>query len=171
MFEFFYAVGSTLNGTFAHRQFKVNTLGVVHGVSAFLPLLRAGSTKKIIVIGSSGADLRCIRDGGVVDLVVYSMTKAAAHVAATKWALHLKDEGFIVVTLCPGMVDTTQTNVSGKSFMGFSLPNGPQGLTWRTCFRSSSPRGRNGCTIQEQRNGGQAANSARVCCCSAEGHR
>ena len=37
------------------------------------------------------------------------MSKAAATIAATKFALKLKDEGFIAVTLDPGAVDTSST--------------------------------------------------------------
>ena len=121
------------------RQFKVNALGVVHGVSAFLPLLRARPTKKIIVIGAAGADLKCIRSGGMADLVAYSMTKAAAHVAATKWALHLKDEGFVVITLSPGMVDTTETNVSGESRIPCASPDESAILTWKKYCTSDRP--------------------------------
>ena len=39
----------------------------------------------------------------------YSMTKAAALIATTKWAIKLKDEGFIVVSVSPGLVDTAGT--------------------------------------------------------------
>lgn len=42
-------------------------------------------------------------------LAAYAITKAATNVAATKWAVRLKGEGFVVVALSPGLVDTTGT--------------------------------------------------------------
>ncbi|EIW54434.1 short chain dehydrogenase, partial [Trametes versicolor FP-101664 SS1] len=86
--------------------FRVNTLGVVHSVTPFVPLLRAGPTKKIIVIGTGGGDPKAVLTVGIKNMVAYCATKAAAVMVATKWALELKDEGFVVVTLTPGLVDT-----------------------------------------------------------------
>ncbi|RPD64665.1 NAD(P)-binding protein [Lentinus tigrinus ALCF2SS1-7] len=93
-------------------SFKINALGTIHGIAAFLPLLRAGSTKKIVVIGAAAADLKLI---DMADMVAYCMSKAAAHVATTKWAIHLKDEGFIVVSINPGLVDTSETKTGERS--------------------------------------------------------
>ena len=42
-------------------------------------------------------------------MAAYGMTKAAALIAATKWAVKLQDEGFIVVSVSPGLVDTSGT--------------------------------------------------------------
>ena len=39
----------------------------------------------------------------------YSMTKAAALIATTKWAVLLAPEGFVVVAVSPGLVDTSDT--------------------------------------------------------------
>lgn len=74
-----------------------------------MPLLRAGPTKKIIVIGTGGGDPKAVLTVGIKNMVAYCATKAAAVMVATKWALELKDEGFVVVTLTPGLVDTSGT--------------------------------------------------------------
>ncbi|KAI8993815.1 NAD-P-binding protein [Trametes punicea] len=95
--------------------FKVNSLGVVHSIMAFLPLLRAGSTKKIVVIGTSGADARNVLTGGYGHTVAYATTKAGGLMVATQWAVKLRKEGFTVVSICPGVVDTSDT-------MGESCP-------------------------------------------------
>ncbi|PIL26450.1 hypothetical protein GSI_12208 [Ganoderma sinense ZZ0214-1] len=89
--------------------FKVNSLGPIHSITAFLPLLRASNTKKIVVIGSGAGDLKAIQALNIANMVAYGMTKAAAVIATTKFAIKLKDEGFVVVTLAPGMVDTSAT--------------------------------------------------------------
>ncbi len=90
-------------------QYKINTLGVIHGISAFLPLLRAGPTKKIVVLGSPAGDFRLTRAASIGDMAVYSVSKAGGLVAAMKYAVTLKSEGFCVVLLSPGLVDTTAT--------------------------------------------------------------
>nr|VWO96601.1 Isoepoxydon dehydrogenase patN (IDH) (EC (Patulin biosynthesis cluster protein N) [Ganoderma boninense] len=89
--------------------FKVNSLGPIHSITAFLPLLRASDTKKIVVLGSGAGDLKAVQTFNMVNMAAYGMTKAAATIATTKFALKLKDEGFVVVTLTPGMVDTSAT--------------------------------------------------------------
>ena len=87
----------------------VNSLGPVHSITAFLPLLRASKTKKIIVIGSAASDPKAILSLRLGNLCAYGMSKAAAVVAAIKFAIQLKNEGFVLVSLTPGLVDITGT--------------------------------------------------------------
>lgn len=84
---------------------------MIHGISAFLPLLRASTAplKKIVVMSTGGANFQTVLRSSNKDMVSYCVTKAAGLMATTKWALKLKDEGFVVVSLNPGMVDTTDT--------------------------------------------------------------
>ncbi|KAI0646061.1 NAD-P-binding protein [Trametes meyenii] len=89
--------------------YRVNTIGTIHAINAFLPLLRAGTTKKIVVIGSGAGDPQFTLASGMADVAAYGVTKAAQVLATTKWALKLKDEGFVVVTMSPGLVDTSDT--------------------------------------------------------------
>ncbi|PIL26449.1 hypothetical protein GSI_12207 [Ganoderma sinense ZZ0214-1] len=91
--------------------FRVHSLGPIHGITAFLPLLRirASHTKKVIVIGSCAGDPKTVLAYNIASMVAYGMTKATAHIATTKFAIKLKEEGFVVVTLDPGMVNTTAT--------------------------------------------------------------
>ncbi|TFK84095.1 NAD-P-binding protein [Polyporus arcularius HHB13444] len=90
-------------------SYKINALGVIHSISAFLSLLRAAPTKKIVVISTAGADPTFVRKAGIANMSAYGMTKAAALIATTKYAVKLQDEGFIVVSMSPGLVDTTGT--------------------------------------------------------------
>ena len=90
-------------------QFRVNTLGPVHSITAFLPLLRASDKKTVVVIGSAAGNLTSIRALGIANVAAYGISKAAALIVTTKFALKLKDEGFVVVALEPGVVDTTGT--------------------------------------------------------------
>ena len=53
-------------------------------------------------------------------MAAYGMTKAAGLIAATKFAAQLKDEGFVVVTLSPGLVDVSSTlSDAGGLFRAF----------------------------------------------------
>ena len=82
---------------------------MIHSITAFLPLLRAGAAKKIVVISTGGADVKTVHKQGEPGLAVYCTTKCAAVMATTKWAIKLQREGFIVVSLTPGLVDTSGT--------------------------------------------------------------
>ena len=93
-------------------QYKANVLGFIHSMQAFLPLLRAGSTKRVIVIGTAGSLPLFIRNVGMSNMVAYSMTKAAQHIAAVKWSVKLQPEGFTIVTISPGMIDTLDESES-----------------------------------------------------------
>lgn len=122
-------------------QFKVNSLGPVHSIIAFLPLLRASNTKKIIVIGSGAGDVKAVQALGTANMAAYGMTKAAAVMAATKFAIMLKDEGFVVVTLAPGMVDTSATA-------------GADGMLTATFWRAVVERCALTCSVYVRRCGG-----------------
>ncbi|KAH9834484.1 NAD-P-binding protein [Rhodofomes roseus] len=93
-------------------SFKVNVLGVVHTVNAFLPLLRRGTTKKIIIIGSEGGDCGLVWKMRLSNAAAYGTTKAAENMVATKYAAELESEGFTVVSVSPGMVDVSGTATS-----------------------------------------------------------
>ncbi|OBZ66478.1 hypothetical protein A0H81_13612 [Grifola frondosa] len=110
------------NGTFFHtfadyespeeldadfiESFKINVLGVIHTINAFLPLLRKGTTKKIIVIGAGGGDPDFVWKARQSRLAAYGTTKGASVVVTAKYAALLEDEGFTVVSLSPGLVNT-----------------------------------------------------------------
>ncbi|KAI0646060.1 NAD-P-binding protein [Trametes meyenii] len=101
--------------------YKANALGVIHSISAFLPLLRAGAMKKIIVIGSEGGHPAFVTATNAAAVTAYGMTKAAAEIATLKWAIKLKDEGFVVITLSPGLVNTSGTSESMEELAGIFL--------------------------------------------------
>ena len=96
--------------TFVHcSQFRTNALGVLHSVAAFTALLRAGSAKKIVVLEPGNADPKIVRAYGVPGMAAHHITKASSLMVVTEWAVELKDEGFVVVALNPGIVNTTGT--------------------------------------------------------------
>lgn len=92
------------------EAFRVNTLGVIHSVNAFLPLLRKGTTRKIMIVSSGAGDRDSAWKARIESFAAYGTIKAAVNMVATKHAAALESEGFIVFTIGPGYVDTSATS-------------------------------------------------------------
>ncbi|KAJ7016623.1 hypothetical protein C8F04DRAFT_1149229 [Mycena alexandri] len=88
------------------EHFHTNVLGVVHTIKTFLPLLRRGPTKKVAVLSTGNADLDATLSMANPGRVGYGISKAAMNMAVAKLALALKPEGFVFVSISPGMVDS-----------------------------------------------------------------
>lgn len=87
-------------------QFNINVLGVVHTINVFLPLLKAGKTKKVIAITSGFGDVDVTLDGEFDVSVPYSISKAALNLAIAKYAVAYKADGFVFLSISPGVVNT-----------------------------------------------------------------
>ena len=100
-------------------QFDTNVIGVIHTINAFLPLLRAGPTKKVITISTGIADPAAITAIGLYNVSPYTISKAATNMVVTKYAIQFKDEGFVFLALSPGFVNTLE----GPRTPHLSLPS------------------------------------------------
>lgn len=98
--------------------FRVNVLGIIYSVNAFLPLLRQGSTKRILVISTAGGDVDTVRQMKIGNMSAYGTTRAGSNMVVAKWALLLADEGFFVVGVSPGIVDCSATSDTGRPAEG-----------------------------------------------------
>jgi len=101
-------------------QFHVNVIGVVHTINVFLPLLKAGQTKKVIAISSGFGDLDVTLEGEFDNGVAYSISKAALNMAIGKYAVAYKSDGFLFLSVAPGVVNTAvepPTDEQLKAFM------------------------------------------------------
>ncbi|KAI1357451.1 hypothetical protein F5Y08DRAFT_324305 [Xylaria arbuscula] len=90
------------------KSFKVNVLSNIHLLNQFMPLILEGQSKKIIVLSSGHADLDSIR---LYDLDVacgYAISKAAMNAAVAKFSAQYKQDGVLVMSICPGSADTGQ---------------------------------------------------------------
>ena len=94
------------------------------------------SLKRIVVLGTPGADFRFVGHAGIANMTAYSMSKAAAVMATTKWAVKLKDEGFVVVSLSPGLVDTTDTIGESGKYSSTLGPSRTHTVSSADCNRS-----------------------------------
>ncbi|KZT62123.1 NAD(P)-binding protein [Calocera cornea HHB12733] len=90
-------------------SFEVNAIGAVLTIKAFLPLLRAGTQKKVIYISTPAGNPQFSKIANNYFAVSYGLSKAAGEYAVLKFGLKYAEEGFICLSLSPGMVDTSLT--------------------------------------------------------------
>lgn len=87
-----------------------NAIGPLYAINAFLPLIRAGEAKKIVVISTGMADTELVLRANVAGAVPYSVSKAAVNLIVSKVAVELRPEGISVLALSPGLVDTAKVS-------------------------------------------------------------
>ena len=90
------------------RTFDTNALGPVRVTAALLPHLRRAPTRKVAHLSSGMGSITDNTSGGAYG---YRMSKAALNMACRSMAIDLRAEGFKVVVLNPGWV---QTDMGGQ---------------------------------------------------------
>ncbi|KAJ7750894.1 hypothetical protein B0H16DRAFT_1419723 [Mycena metata] len=90
-------------------NFKFNVVSVVHSINAFLPLLKSGTSKKVVSLSSGLGDLDLTLQAGSTAQFSYSVAKAGLNMVVAKYAAELKSEGFVFLSLSPGVVNTSST--------------------------------------------------------------
>ncbi|KAL5478781.1 hypothetical protein ACEPAI_2058 [Sanghuangporus weigelae] len=86
--------------------FKTNAIGATHVINAFIPLLRAGTTKKILAVTSSlGSPLFALVISQSA-CPAYSISKAALNMVIAKFATRFKNDGFTFLAVSPGLIKT-----------------------------------------------------------------
>lgn len=87
------------------QLFQTNVTGNLHLFNLFMPLVRKGSVKKVIAISSGHVDLSLINDMGVENSALYSASKAALNVIVAKFSAQYKEDGVLIFSMSPGIVD------------------------------------------------------------------
>lgn len=94
------------------HSFDVNVLGPLNTTTAFLPLIRAGQTKKVIFLTTGMADIPLINEYGVAAAPPYTVSKAALNALVAKYnAAFGASEGILFLGVSPGVVDTSQAGL------------------------------------------------------------
>ncbi|KAI0792951.1 NAD-binding protein [Irpex lacteus] len=88
--------------------FKTNVVGPIHTINAFLPLLRAGKTKKCIVISTTVGSPKMTNANNFTNFAGYGISKAALNLAVAKFASTFSNEGVTFLSVNPGLVKTFQ---------------------------------------------------------------
>ncbi|KIP11355.1 hypothetical protein PHLGIDRAFT_114750 [Phlebiopsis gigantea 11061_1 CR5-6] len=108
-----------------HDVINTNVLGVIHGINAFLPLLKAATNTnvaRVVTISSMTADLDLTLSAEYYRHGAYSISKAAVNMAMAKYAAWFHDENIVFLSICPGIVDTatrTRTPEELEVYAGF----------------------------------------------------
>lgn len=88
---------------------ETNTVGVHRIIQSCLPLLRAGTVKKIVVLGALSGTFPVahhLASAGMPAVGAYAVSKAAAHMLTMLYGAELSKEGFITASVHPGVVTT-----------------------------------------------------------------
>jgi len=86
------------------EAFRANALGPALLTQRLLPLVEAGSHRKIIFLGSAAGSIGLLKPPA--NLYAYRASKAALHLLARNLSLDLSSRGLIVGLVNPGLVDT-----------------------------------------------------------------
>ncbi|KAK9482633.1 short-chain dehydrogenase/reductase [Lipomyces starkeyi] len=95
-----------------HDTFAVNAFGAALTTEAFIPLLSASPTPRIVFMSSITGSLTH-RWGIPVDLPVYRSSKAALNMLMLHYAFKFKDAGWKVNASCPGYCATNLNDFAG----------------------------------------------------------
>lgn len=85
------------------RTYDTNAIGALRVTRALLPHLRRGSARRIVMISSSLGSVEENTNSGCYG---YRMSKAALNIASKNLAIDLRPEGFTVLLVHPGWVQT-----------------------------------------------------------------
>lgn len=100
---------------------NINVVGVVRIVRAFLPALRAGKLKQIVLISSTSGSITRQVNAKSGFTGPYAVTKAATNMIAVQLHNELSEsEGFTVIPVHPGWVSTDMGNSSRAGGMPVS---------------------------------------------------
>ncbi|KAK0609188.1 Short chain dehydrogenase gsfK [Lasiodiplodia hormozganensis] len=90
------------------KSFDINVFGVLKTVFAFLPLVQQSTLKKIVVISSGMSDVDFVNTTKIDNAAPYAASKAATNIMFAKLAAAYEEQGILFMSLCPGLVDTTE---------------------------------------------------------------
>lgn len=90
-------------------NYRWNTVSHIYANNIFLPLLRKGKEKKIVNISSGIGDVEFTKKSKITLNAGYASSKAALNYNVLQYAIELEPEGFTVIALSPGFVDTSKT--------------------------------------------------------------
>ncbi|GAW22630.1 hypothetical protein ANO14919_121720 [Xylariales sp. No.14919] len=91
------------------KNFDINVYGTLQAVFAFLPLIQEGGLKKVVAISTAMSDLDFTNETGLYNGAAYSASKAALNMFFAKLSAAYKDQGILFMSLCPGVVNTQET--------------------------------------------------------------
>lgn len=89
-------------------SFTVNVVGVAKTITAFLPLIKKSTIKKVITLSTGIADLDLVNEYSLTLSPAYGVSKAALNLLMGKYNAVYGAQGILFLSIAPGMVDTTE---------------------------------------------------------------
>lgn len=87
-------------------SFNTNVIGVIQTINVFVPLIRKGTDKKVLILSTGMADTDMINQLELDVAAPYAISKGAVNVAVAKYNALYKKEGILFMAISPGFVDT-----------------------------------------------------------------
>ncbi|KAI0727128.1 hypothetical protein C8Q72DRAFT_477061 [Fomitopsis betulina] len=116
-----FAPFETMSIELHEEQLRLNTVAPLEVVRSFLPPLRKGGAKKILLLSSGlGSIQNAPNLPGYCES--YSVSKAGLNMMARKWGASLSQEGITMILVHPGWVDTDMGNTT-KEWMTTHHPD------------------------------------------------
>ena len=95
-------------------HWKTNVLGSIFLYQAFYPLVAKGNKKQIIFISSPVGSIGAFLE---ISNSAYGQSKAALNYTTKEISFELRDQGFTVVAVSPGLVSTDMGNYGMKNII------------------------------------------------------
>lgn len=114
------------------EAFETNTIGAWRMAQAFLPLLRRGTSPRIVNVSSEAGSLTTMGDSSPA----YSVSKAALNAVTRMLADELKRDRILVNAVCPGWVATDMGGTGGRP-----IPEGAASVLWAVRLPDDGPTG------------------------------
>jgi len=111
---------------------ETNLFGAWRTTLALLPLLRAGSSPRIVNVSSEGGSLTNMGGG----TPAYSMSKAGLNALTRMLAAELRSDGILVNSVCPGWVATDMGGAGGRP-----VRDGAASVVWALELPDDGPTG------------------------------
>lgn len=93
-------------------------MSIIHTTNAFLPLIKKGEIKKILVLSSGLGDSESIVEWEWKDNVPYCVSKAALNMLVASYSTTLVEEGIMIVAISPGLVKTLTADWAPQFYEG-----------------------------------------------------
>jgi len=91
------------------KSFEINVNGIVKTITAFLPLIRKSSIKKVISLSTGMADMDFVVNFSIPVATPYAVTKAGMNMLTAKYhTAYGKSEGILFLGISPGLVSTAE---------------------------------------------------------------
>lgn len=120
------------------ESFQSNVVGTAHVLNAFLPLIRKGKGKKVMVNSTGMADLDLVNRFAIGIATPYAVSKAATSMLVAKYHAALgKQEGVLFFSMSPGLVDTSEGKPISEEERAGGEAMGKQFAEYAPDFRSA----------------------------------